>query len=491
VVGALPTGVVFDDNGDGTATLHGTAVAGQGGSYPLSITASNGIAPSPSQTFTLTVTELPAITSPASTAFSVGTAASFTVTSDPGYPAATGITQTGALPAGITFTDNGDGSATLAGTPATGSGGSYPLVLTTTNTVGHDDQAFTLTVNESPLITSIDNSTFTAGTAGTFTVSTAGGFPTPPALTKVGTLPAGITFTDNGDGTATLAGTSTVGGVYALTINAANGASAADSQSFTLTVNGPPSITSAAAMTFTAGVPGTYTVTTRAGIPDTSTVTETGVLPDGITFTDNGDGSGTLAGTAPVTAIGSYPLTITASNGTAPDTVQHFSLTIAGAETLTLPPTPPASDGALSGVPSRTTVGAVLHISGTGYAAGAPIVVGIYSAPAELGHATSDSTGTFALDVTVPNKLGRHVFVAAGIGADGQPSFLQARTVIVAAPVAAGNGTGAVPVANAGAGLADTGTNLRGAVQGGVGLVLVGLFLMAGTRRNRLRIGRR
>ena len=34
-----------------------------------------------------------------------------------GVPTAT-LSETGALPAGVTFTDNGDGTATLAGTPA-------------------------------------------------------------------------------------------------------------------------------------------------------------------------------------------------------------------------------------------------------------------------------------------------------------------------------------------------------------------------------------
>ena len=42
-----------------------------------------------------------------------------------------------------------------------------------------------------------------------FTVTTAG-TPT-PAITVTGTLPAGVTFVDNGDGTATLAGTPAAG----------------------------------------------------------------------------------------------------------------------------------------------------------------------------------------------------------------------------------------------------------------------------------------
>ena len=37
--GALPAGVTFTDNGDGTATLAGTPAAGTGGTYPLTITA--------------------------------------------------------------------------------------------------------------------------------------------------------------------------------------------------------------------------------------------------------------------------------------------------------------------------------------------------------------------------------------------------------------------------------------------------------------------
>ena len=42
------------------------------------------------------------------------------MTTTAGFPTATTLTKTGALPAGVTFTDNGDGTATLAGTPAAG-----------------------------------------------------------------------------------------------------------------------------------------------------------------------------------------------------------------------------------------------------------------------------------------------------------------------------------------------------------------------------------
>ena len=57
----------------------------------------------------------------------------FTVTTT-GFPDSA-LSKTGALPTGVTFVDNGDGTATLAGTPAAGTGGTYPLTITATNTV--------------------------------------------------------------------------------------------------------------------------------------------------------------------------------------------------------------------------------------------------------------------------------------------------------------------------------------------------------------------
>ena len=45
--GTLPAGITFTDNGNGTATIAGTAAAGTGGSYPITIRATNRVAPPP------------------------------------------------------------------------------------------------------------------------------------------------------------------------------------------------------------------------------------------------------------------------------------------------------------------------------------------------------------------------------------------------------------------------------------------------------------
>ena len=71
----------------------------------------------------------------------------------------------------MTFTDNGDGTATLAGTPAASTAGRYPITITATNGVSPDaTQSFTLTVNAAPAITSDSTTAFTEGDAGSFTV---------------------------------------------------------------------------------------------------------------------------------------------------------------------------------------------------------------------------------------------------------------------------------------------------------------------------------
>ena len=323
--GPLPTGVMFTDNGNGTATLAGIPAAGSSGPYPLTITAANGVIPNATQAFTLTVDHAPGITSRRGDTFTVGQAGTFTVTTT-GVPIAA-LSENGTLPAGVTFADNGNGTATLAGTPTTG--GTYKFTITATNGVIPDAiQKFTLTVNAAACrITSSKGTAFTVGQAGTFTVTTTG-YPL-CRLSETGALPPGVTFTDNGDGTATLAGTPAAGSAmpYPFTITGTNGVNPAGSQSFTLSVNQAPGITSSVGTTFTVGQAGTFTVTST-GVPNAALSDGDATLPSGVTFTDNGDGTATLSGTPAANTGGTYPFTITATNGVGSAATQAFTLTV-------------------------------------------------------------------------------------------------------------------------------------------------------------------
>ena len=137
--GPLPSGVTLSSAG----VLSGTPAAETGGSYSITITAQNGVSPSATQGFTLTVDQAPDITSAASSTFTVGTAGSFPVMAT-GYPAPT-YSESGTLPAGVTFTSAG----LLSGTPAGGAGGTYPITITAQNGVSPSAmQTFTLTVTQ-------------------------------------------------------------------------------------------------------------------------------------------------------------------------------------------------------------------------------------------------------------------------------------------------------------------------------------------------------
>ncbi len=153
------------------------------------------------------------------------------------------------------------------------------------------------------------------------------------ALTETGTLPSGVTFTDNGNGTGTLAGTPAAGtrGTYSITFVADNGVSPNASQPFTLTVVAAPVFTSPSATTFYLDSAGTFTPT-ASGSP-APTITEYGNLPAGVTFS-----GGVLSGTPK--HLGSFPILFTANNGVSGPVTQNFTLVVAG---LTITTTSPLS----------------------------------------------------------------------------------------------------------------------------------------------------
>ena len=114
---------------------------------------------------TLAAAAAPIFISPAAGSFNIGSANTFTVTTT-GTPTAT-LSEAGPLPSGVTFVSNGNGTATLSGTPAAGTGGTYNLSITAANGVGSPvTQPFTLTVAaaQTVAITSVANTSFVTGT---------------------------------------------------------------------------------------------------------------------------------------------------------------------------------------------------------------------------------------------------------------------------------------------------------------------------------------
>jgi hypothetical protein len=400
--GSLPPGLVFNTtNGSGTATISGTPLALTGGQYEVTIEANNGMTPPTYQTDVITVDQAPAITSPNSVTFTVGETGTFIVTTT-GFPLAA-LTEIGSID-GLSFHDNGNGTATLSGTPATGTGGTYSITIDAKNT---DDetgtpttvtttQAFTLIIDEKPGFlnppyiltlpnvvdpTESDQSNkvgenfiqLPVGIFDSIEIDTGGYSPDGETLSLVGgSLPQGMTFVDNGDGTATLSGTPNKhDSNTSITVQADYIGVGIIDETIAIRVDAgtAPKITSASSKTLYIGsqdidgtLPGTagfFTITTTgfpkanisligtvpegSGGGDIETTADGGTLladiglPD-LTFTDNGDGTATISGSLQtgVDLPNVYVFTIDANNGIK-DVQKTFKLTVLQAIDFTDP----------------------------------------------------------------------------------------------------------------------------------------------------------
>ena len=172
-----------------------------------------------------------------------------------------------------------------------------------------------------PVFTSGGTSaSYREGVAGTAIEFAASGVPE-PTLSLSGSLPTGVTWNSS---TYTISGTPAAGtmGVYRPVITATNSAGSAG-RTFTLNVEGPPEITSAATTQFNEGQGNSFTVTAD-GVPAPTFSVVSGSLPDGVSLS----AAGVLSGTPVNVQQGSYSFTIEADNGVSPADTQAFQLAV-------------------------------------------------------------------------------------------------------------------------------------------------------------------
>ena len=315
VTGTLPPGLGYTP---GTKIISGTPTAS--GSFPLTVTATNGVGSDDTKPLTITVSPAnlaPTITSAATATATVNAAFSFTVTAT-GYPAPT-ITATG-LPAWLTYNA---GSHVLSGTaPATA--GEFEIAVAASNGVSPAaSQTLKIKVNpanQAPVVTSPATATATVGSSFTLTL-TATGYPA-PTIAVTGTLPTGLTYTP---GTKVISGTPTASGSFPLTVTATNGIGEDDAKPLTITVNPAnqaPVITSPASKSGTVGIAFSFQVV-ATGTPSPTISVNALDLPPGLTF----NSSTKIIGGTP-TEAGSYSVGVTATNGVSPSASQDLEISI-------------------------------------------------------------------------------------------------------------------------------------------------------------------
>ncbi len=447
------------------------------GTFPITVTGT-GASATHTTTFSLTVNPAPVaptITSTNSATFTVGSPGSFTVNTT-GVPTPA-ITESGPLPNGVGFVDNGNGTATLSGTPATGTATSYPITIGASNGVGTPaSQSFTLTVdapvpNDFSIGASPTSATVTAGSSTAPSISTAvtSGSTQSVALSATG-APSGAlvsfspqTLNAGQSSTMTVTTSSTTPtGTFPITVTG-TGASATHSTTFSLTVNpAPPNDFSIGASptsaTVTAGSSTAPSISTAVTSGSTQSValSATGA-PSGalVSFSPQtlnaGQSSTMTVTTSSTTPTGTFPITVTGTGASATHTTT-FSLTVnpvpsgpvlvqtaSGTETAaasTLSGTFPAATGAgdLLVLSASVYTGATNHITSVTDSAGNTWNrVGAYDAS---GH-YSDGELWYSANAKPTNMVTAHTGSAAFMAFE----VLDFSGVATTAPLDTSNGT--------------------------------------------------
>ena len=399
-VSGHPPGTTIDA---ATGFVSGTLPYTSAGTYAVTVTVTDSLA-SDSRTFAWTVTDTnraPVLTEPGTQTHAEGeTVALPLLASDPdGDPLSYGATV---LPAGLSVDAN---TGVISGMLPHTSAGTYAVTLTVTDGLASDSRAVTWTVtdtNRAPTLT--DPGAQTDAEGATVSLALVGSDPDGDALTFDATgLPPGLTI-DATTGLISGPLPYTAAGTYPVTVTVTDGL-ASDSRTVTWTVtdtNRAPTLTDPGAQTDAEGA--TVSVALAATDPDGDALTfdATG-LPPGLTIDAT---TGLISGPLPYTAAGTYPVTVTVTDGLASDT-RTVTWTVTDtnrAPTLTDPGAQTDAEGATVSVALAASDldGDTLTFDATGLPAGLTIdaATGLISGPLPY-----TAAGPYAVTLTVTDGL--------------------------------------------------------------------------------------
>jgi sugar lactone lactonase YvrE len=405
--GALPPGITLSSAG----VLSGTPTAA--GTFSFTITATDANSSYGTQNYSLTVSSPTIVVTPAAGALPaamIGAAYSTVTFGAAGGTSPYTWSETGTLPAGLTF----DATAgTLSGMPTQAGTFSFSVTATdhSTGTGAPFSQtnAYTLTVNSPTIVITPAAGALPAATAGvaytTVTFGATGGT-SPYTWSENGTLPAGLTFNATA---GTLSGTPTQAGTFSFSVTATDhstgtGAPFSQTNAYTLAVNSPTITLSPAAGTLPAGTAyAAYSQTfTAGGGTGPYTFSEVGALPAGITLSS----AGVLSGTP--TAGGTFNFTVTAtdsSTGTGSPFSQsgNYTLVINGPTITISPATLPAGN---VGVPYSSALSASGGGTSYTYTEAGVLPAGLALSSAGALSGTPTAGGTFSFTVTAKDNNG-------------------------------------------------------------------------------------
>jgi len=304
---ALPPGLALN-NGliSGTPTTAGTT------SFVIKVTDSTGSTPAV-KLFNYSMTIDPAPPPPIAGAASLAVA--YNSSLNPVTLALSGGTATSvAVSTAPTHGTTSVSGTTIKYTPTTGYNGPDSFQYTATNAGGTSSPAtVSVTMAAPTVVVSPSGTTLSATTVSAFSQAfSASGGTGPYTYSQTGTLPTGLSFNA---GTATLSGTPTQAGTFAITVSgtdSSTGTAVTGSRNYTLTVAAPTITVSIAASTLQRGVAASLQATASGGSPAYTFAVSSGALPTGLNLAA---ATGAITGTPSVAGGYSFALTATDANG--------------------------------------------------------------------------------------------------------------------------------------------------------------------------------
>jgi hypothetical protein len=297
----------------------------------------------------------------------------------------------GALPSGLSLSSGTGASttATISGTPTTAKMFSFSIIAND-GVVDGPARAYTITINPALGISPASLPSGEQGVSYAPKLTATGGAPG-YTWSLTGALPNGVSFSNGafsgtpGPGTA---------GSYPITVQVTDSLGGTFSQSYTVVIAPPPSVTTASLPLGEVGVP--YPSTTLAATGGTAPykwAITSGALPAGMTFS-----GGTLGGTPTAAASGSITFQVTDAKGQTGSA--SLTLTVTAGPTITTPATLPNGEATATYLQSLAASGGTPPYSWTVTSGSLPAGLSLSAGGVISGTPTTAGGSNFTVQVT-------------------------------------------------------------------------------------------
>ncbi|WP_296224153.1 putative Ig domain-containing protein [Ralstonia sp. UBA689] len=357
--GTLPTGLSLSSGG----VLSGTPTAAGSFSFSVQVKDANNI--TATQSYTVSITAAPSISTASLPGGEVGVAYSQTISASGGTTPYTFSVSSGSLPAGLSLSSGG----VLSGTPSAGGSSTFTVQVKDVNNITAT-QSYTVTVAAGLGITTTSLGNGEVGVAYSQTIGIGGGTAPYTFSVSSGSLPAGLSLSSGG----VLSGTPTAAGSFSVTVQVKDVNNATATQSYVLAVAAGVGINTASLPAGTVGSSYSQTISASGGTTPYAFTISAGSLPAGLTLA----GGGALSGTP--TASGSFTFTVQARDAKNAAATQSYTMTVNMAPVPVVPTQRQITVAAMSTATVDITDGA----TGAPYTGAAILSV----APASAGSAT-------------------------------------------------------------------------------------------------------